>query len=355
MRTSTTKTRSAIRYPIAYRQPFQITHIDDAERKAQYLCLGCHKDMIPRKGRIKKHHFAHKAGQEQCDPDNALHETAKAAICEGFLRALRDGQEYAVSIACDRCAGKIGTNVAIDGATIATERIAVTGTRSDLVITTADGNTPRIIVEIVVHHDLETETKTRYETSGIPIIKVIPTWETVDTLREAIDSPESLNAKITTCRQCRHQEALHQRWLTTIEAQLQKAIGHKQVTRPRIEQITKDRYDSFLRADTRSQVNKNARSLAELGFLQQKTRATLFKVQIPQWTIYADLDSTEVMRIWEVDCEPGLYAFPQELEPPKCRECLLEAVREILEQHDVTVRRYFMDHGSHNHWTALEH
>ena len=340
---------------MAYRSPYRVTHIDEAQRGNNYLCLGCHKDMIPRKGKIKKHHFAHKPGLEQCDPDNALHETAKAAICEGFLRALGEDQQYGVSIPCDRCDEPIGTNVAIQGAAIAKERSAVGGTRSDLVITTDDGKTPRLIVEVVVHHDLDSQTENRYSASAIPIVKVRPSWETVAGLRHAIHSHESLNVKMTTCRRCRHQDSLHQQWLATIEAQLKKAIGPKQVTRPRIKQITKDRYDSFLRADTRSRVNKNARSLAELGFLQQKTRPTLFKVQIPQWTIYADLDSTEVMRIWEVDCEPGLYAFPQEVEPTKCRECLLEVVRQLLEQHEVAVRRYFMDHGWHNHSTALEH
>lgn len=171
-----TTTRS-IQYPMAYRQPFDVTHIEDAERGNAYLCLGCHRDMVPRKGKIKRHHFAHKAGPELCNPDNALHETAKAAICQGFLRAVRKGSKYPIRIPCSRCEKPIETNVAIEGAGIATERREVRGTRSDLVITREDGKSPKLIVEIVVHHNLESGTEERYRASGIPVIKVKPSWE----------------------------------------------------------------------------------------------------------------------------------------------------------------------------------
>ena len=353
MPTTAAQAKRTIQYPMAYRRPYRVTHIDKAEGQSHYLCLGCHQDMIPRKGRINKHHFAHKAGIQQCDPDNALHETAKAAICEGFLRALTEDDHYRVSIPCHRCNQPIGTNVALPGAAIATERSEVRGTRSDLVITTEDGKTPRLIVEVVVHHDLEDDTHKLYTASGIPIIKVRPSWETVDTLRDALHSPEYMNVRHSTCGQCRQQDALRSQWLSTTKAHVQKAINLNPQTRPRIEQIIKDKHGSFLRADTKQRVNRNARLLEKLGFLQQNSRPTLFKLQIPQWAIYADLDSTEVMRIWEVDCQPGLYAFPQEAEPPKCRECLLEFVRQILERHGIGVRHYFMDHSSHNHW--IEH
>ena len=51
-----------------------------------------------------------------------------------------------------------------------------------------------------------------------------------------------------------------------------------------------------------------------------------------------------------MDCAPGLYAFPEDTKPPRCRECVLDTVREILEQNGVEIRRYFMDHGAHNYW-----
>ena len=340
--TVTKGTSRTILYPMAYQPLFTVTHIGDAEKGIRYVCLGCHKEMITKKGKIKRHHFAHRAGAEQCDPDNALHEIAKAAICQGFLKALNENDEYPIMLPCDRCAKPIAVNVALPGASIATEKSAVQGTRSDLVITNGDGKSPRIIIEIVVHHDLEQRTEEKYIASEIPVVKVRPTWDTVEKLRNGVHAEESLNVKIPTCRTCR-------KWVATTQLQIRNAIGSNRCDPQRIGQITKDRYGSFLRSDTRRRVNINARKLADAGFIQQQSRPTLFKVKVNHWNIYADLDSTEVMRIWEVDCEPGLYAFPEEVDLPECRECVLEIFREILEQNGIKIRRYFMDHGIHNH------
>ena len=173
-----------IRYPMAYQLPYQVAHISQAEKGQRYLCLGCDEKMIPRKGKIKRHHFAHKAGTERCDQDNALHETAKAAICQGFLRAQESGDEYSVSFPCERCDATLKVNIALEGASIATERAAVQGSRSDLVVSREDGRSPRIIIEIVVHHDIEEGTEKRYRDAGIPVVRVRPTWERVDELRQ---------------------------------------------------------------------------------------------------------------------------------------------------------------------------
>ena len=204
--------RPQIRYPMAYQSPYQVAHISQAEKGKTYFCLGCDEQMIPRQGKIKRHHFAHKAGMERCDPDNALHETAKAAICQGFLMAKEHGDEYCVSFPCERCDVTLKVNTALEGASIATESAAVQGTRSDLVITKEDGRSPRIIVEIVVHHDIAEGTEKRYRDAGIPVVRVRPTWESVDELREAIKVSEILNLSNRTCRQCKENQREQDEW-----------------------------------------------------------------------------------------------------------------------------------------------
>ncbi len=345
------KRKANIQYPMAYQPAFEVTHIGDAERGIRYLCLGCEAEMIPRMGRIKRHHFAHKAGQEQCNPDNALHETAKAAICQGFLSAVQMGRGYFVRFPCSRCHDPIGVNVASEGAAIATERSVVQGTRSDLVITKGDGKSPRVIVEIVVHHDVEESTEERYRESGTPVIKIRPAWETVDNLREQIFSNEILNVDDIACRGCKETDRRRREWLGGIEGKLKNAIQAGQEDQGRLAPITQDRFGSYLRSDTKRRVNTNARKLSAAGFTQQLRRPTLFRVDVDEWRIFADLDSTEVMKIWEVDCLPGLYAFPEDTEPPRCKEYVLDIVRGILERNGVKIRRYFPDHGTHNHWT----
>ena len=233
--TSTAQKRKAnIQYPMAYQPDFEVTHIGDAERGARYLYLGCEAEMIPRMGQIKRHHFAHKAGQEQCNPDNALHETAKAAICQGFLSAVQLGIGYFVRFPCSRCHELIGVNVASEGAAIATEISVVQGTRSDLVITKGDGRSPRVIVEVVVHHDVEESTEESYRESGTPVIKIRPAWETVDKLREQLFADEILNVDDTACRDCKNIDRRHREWLGGIEDKLNNAIQTGQEAQGRV-------------------------------------------------------------------------------------------------------------------------
>ena len=267
MTSSAQKRKANIQYPMAYQPVFEVTHIGDAERGALYLCLGCEAEMIPRMGRIKRHHFAHKAGPEQCNPDNALHETAKAAICQGFLSAVQMGREYFVRFPCSRCDEPIGVSVASEGAAIATERSVVQGTRSDLVITKADGKTPRVIVEIVVHHDVEESTEERYRGSGTAVIKIRPAWETVDNLREQVFADEILNVDDTVCRGCKETDRRHREWLGGIEGKLNNAIQAGQEGQGRMAPTTQDRFGSYLRSDTKRRVNTNARKLSAVGFL----------------------------------------------------------------------------------------
>ena len=174
------------------------------------------------------------------------------------------------------------------------------------------------------------------------MIKVKPTWETVDELRNEVHGDETINITQRTCQPCRE-------WIGNIEKKLRAATTPKDEKEIKLVPITQDRYDAHLRPDTRRRVNENARRLAMIGFGQQPKRPTLFRVKVDGWTVYADLDSTEVMKIWEVDCAPGLYAFPEHAKPPKCRECVLEMVNAILEENGIETRRYFMDHGMHNH------
>lgn len=64
-----------IAYPLAYSNN-QITSIKDAKHGTPYYCIECKNPMIPKMGKIKIHHFSHKYLGD-CNPNNALHETAK--------------------------------------------------------------------------------------------------------------------------------------------------------------------------------------------------------------------------------------------------------------------------------------
>lgn len=190
-----------ILYPVAYVLPYEAVHIEDAKRGRPHFCFGCDREMVIRRGDIRRPHFAHKAGFVQCKKDNTLHEAAKAFICQGFHCAVATGEEYQVGYPCKRCQTPISVNVAIGGASIGSERTVVKGTRSDLVVFQPDGS-PRIIIEVVVTHDLESDTKQRYEEANYPVVMVKPSWETLPDLRRAAIGSRILNIKGDKHRYC---------------------------------------------------------------------------------------------------------------------------------------------------------
>lgn len=183
-----------IQYPVAYAQPYEAVHIKDAQRGRPHFCFGCHREMVIRRGSIRRPHFAHKAGFVQCEKDKTLHEAAKAFICLGFHRAIAKGGEYRVGYPCKRCKTPISHNVASGEASIASEKMVVKGTRSDLVVFRPD-RSPRVIIEIVVTHDLESDTKQRYEEANYPVVTVEPSWDTLPDLCQSAIGSRILNVK----------------------------------------------------------------------------------------------------------------------------------------------------------------
>ena len=360
-------TPKTIQYPMAYVKPYGPVHIDEAKPRDLYFCLGCDQQMITRKGDIRRHHFAHKPPFTYCDSNNALHETAKANICRGFIQASESGEKYELSFPCQACGNPIKADITELGACIASERSVVPGTRSDLVVMKQNGVDPRVIIEIVVHHDLEPGTKQKYENSRIPVVKIGPTWETVSELLRDARGYQALNITEPRCQECTAREKKRKETEAKRKAKADQLLLEKKneaaqmlsgmklrnPTRSSLAAITHDRYGARLRAETKLQIAVNARRLAKLGFQQQSSRPTLFLFGIGQRKVYADLDSTEVMRIWEVGCAPALYSFPAE-GGPGCRECILEEVERIFDQNAIPYRRHFEDFIGHDHEEETE-
>jgi len=118
------------------------------------------------RGQERAWHFAHEAPATECaDPDRALHETAKVLIAQGLTDAVSAGAEYRVGFACQGCQTPLSWNIALPGTRAALERSVVGLTRSDVLIDRPQKQP--LIVEVVVSHDLEDDTKRRCsETRG---------------------------------------------------------------------------------------------------------------------------------------------------------------------------------------------
>ncbi|MBP5326597.1 MAG: hypothetical protein J6Y98_01625 [Bacteroidales bacterium] len=78
-----------IKYHNAKDQEGNVVPIDIAKKGILYYCLSCGKEMIPKQGKVREHHFSHKK-EKGVSPDNIcseetyLHEYAKHFIKEMF-------------------------------------------------------------------------------------------------------------------------------------------------------------------------------------------------------------------------------------------------------------------------------
>ena len=74
----------------------------------------------------------------------------------------------------------------------------------------------------------------------------------------------------------------------------------------RLTPITHDQFRSPLKSFTQQQLTRYAH-LLWLGFNQQRSRPTLFVFNAGNRKVYADLDSTKIMKIWEVDPTRNIF------------------------------------------------
>ena len=188
-----------IQYPFAIDGEGRLRHIDQVS-PFPYSCLSCEEPMIAKRGKVKAHHFAHKA--TQCDPDRALHDTAQALIMNAYNEAKERSERYYTHFLCPRCKRNAKFNLVRPGRLIRKEAgDKVKGTRPDLALIEANGQNAGLI-EIVVTHDLEEGTQAAYEQLELTVFKTRPSWETLLTYQDevAVD-PDSLNLPL--CRECR--------------------------------------------------------------------------------------------------------------------------------------------------------
>ena len=157
--------------------------------------------MMVKQGVKRQWHFAHKPPFEQCDPNETLHTMAMAQIMWGFSDALSEQAEYLLGCPCQECGKEVSRNIAIPGSSIDPEKSILPSTRSDLVVN-QPGEDPAII-EIVVTHDLEPEVHESYTKSGIHVLKLHPSWDTLTDLESSVITDDTLNVPPVLCAPCR--------------------------------------------------------------------------------------------------------------------------------------------------------
>ena len=201
-----------ILYPIARDNTGRLVPIEEAARATGYTCLGCCAPMVPRLGAQRQSHYAHKVSNSQCSPESMLHQLAKRLIADGINTASRGGTPYNVEVLCAQHPGGVLTtiNLAPPGTAAEeianTERSAAPGTVADILVDRP--NEPRLAIEVVVTHDLDTTKTARYAEQDIDWIRVKLGRTPADPLAQLIElsaglEVDRLDVRTTpACPQC---------------------------------------------------------------------------------------------------------------------------------------------------------
>lgn len=372
----------SVLYTYALDAEGQRRSIREQESPRPFSCGDCGNEMIARRGRVRRWHYAHKAYVEcvpKPDPDNALHNYAQDIIVEGFNDKLRNCEPYYVVYGCTghhdysfdldvplgesaRCKNTFRENIALSGADIYREMSVIPNTRSDIVIE-LPGQKP-FIIEVVNTHDLEDDTRRRYDESGCRVVVRKVTWENLDELTGECRADDTVNVAGWKCDDCKEvararsrQESEErerekrrvkslERRKKVVDAALAKMVRRrspKPKFRPWYE-VHKTNWNLVaapIKMFPRVQrvVFANAIILTELGFEQHnRSKPHLFRYRIrdePRIFIYADLGGSDVVKIYE-DSSVMLYA--PDLDDEELNQYAVSAFGRRLEESGVSVR-----------------
>ena len=356
--------------------------IREQESPRPFSCGDCDNEMIAKRGRVRRWHYAHKANVEcvpKPDPDNALHRYAQDIIVEGFNERLRNGEPYDVVYDCkghrdyffdpevpfsesEQCKNTFRENIALPGAVIYKEKSVIPNTRSDVVVE-LPGQNP-FLIEVVNTHDLEEETRRRYEESDCRVVVRKVTWENLEELAGECTADDTVNVAEWKCDDCTEKDQARRKWeaeerarekqrrdtlkrrMKVVDAALAKLVRGRS-PKPRFKPwyevhkpswgLMSEPVKMFPRVQRT--VFANATILTELGFEQHnRSKPYLFRYRIrnsPRVFIYADLGGSDVVRIYE-DTAAMLYA--PDLEDEELEQYAISAFGRKLEEAGVSVR-----------------
>lgn len=284
----------SILYPFAFDPDGRLVSAHDAQKGVPYQCVGCKKEMIPKKGKIKRPHFAHKQAGICSDPDDSLHKMAQGLIVQSIKDAIKNDEKYRVGYICSTCREPVAYNVISTITSVQTEKSVVEGTRSDVVIYRE--NRSPIIIEVVVTHDLEPEAAALYLESNNPVFMVYPEWSSLDEFTAEVIANKGVNIDVEMCSKCKLKEKRRQeREKHNMELAMSN-LGKMKVrheAKKKMKTWITTRTGTPLYSHVRKQLYAQAIILMQMGFQQSKKNPSVFWFGLGfssnSGCIYADL------------------------------------------------------------------
>ncbi|WP_342305008.1 competence protein CoiA family protein [Methanolobus sp. ZRKC5] len=161
----------AVQFEFAKTSSGKIVHVSNATKDDTFTCANpnCNGEMILRKGKIRRPHFAHKHVDFDHGGETPLHYNTKILLYDFFQTCLLHETPASVQFECS-CSEVHFINLLDDVNSIQMEKHVAENYRPDLSLFNNDEL--KIIVEIIVTHDLENEAITFLKNAKIPFLKV---------------------------------------------------------------------------------------------------------------------------------------------------------------------------------------
>lgn len=128
--------------------------------------------------------FEHLSGS--CpSPLAGLHDAAIEVIAASLADAMRSDVSYLAPWRCGLCLEEQFFDLASPSGSLVCDRVWEGGFRPDILLRTRDGE-PFASVEVVVSHDVSEELAEFYRRSGLPLVRVWPSWTALDGYRTGL-------------------------------------------------------------------------------------------------------------------------------------------------------------------------
>lgn len=151
-----------------------IVHVSQAEKGISYFCANpdCNGQMIFRRGEIRTPHFAHKHKDFDHEGESILHYNTKILLFDYIKKFISSNDPLYLQFECD-CSQIHGINI-LDGVdNVYMEKNVNSIYRPDIALSREDEI--KIVIEVVVTHDIEPEATAYLKNQNIPYIKILTT------------------------------------------------------------------------------------------------------------------------------------------------------------------------------------
>lgn len=143
----------------------RLVDVKSADKSKEYFCPQCGEKMLPKQGKIRRWHFAHKANLENCSYETYLHKISKMLLCKAINESQNFYIKFFAKVYCsieecpvgvfERCNwSKIREFDLKDFYNQCEEEAIIENYRADLLLkSTEQINRPPVLIEIVVTHN----------------------------------------------------------------------------------------------------------------------------------------------------------------------------------------------------------